>query len=129
MHWLRSKTDRFVWLALFALACELVLSFGHVHLGKNAGNVWTAAFGAASTADAGPINQTTPAKGPVSTTDDFCAICANINLVGTSALPILASILAPVSRLISLPAPRTEIRPRAIATLAFRARGPPPASD
>jgi hypothetical protein len=122
MHWLRPNTGRIAWLALFALACQLVFSFGHVHLGKNVGNVWTAVFGAASTTNQPGLPSP---QGPVGTTDDFCAICANINLVGTLVRPILASILAPVAVTIELPRPQAGVRPRSIAHLLFSARGPP----
>ena len=118
---LRSNKGRIVWLALFALACQLVLSFGHVHPGKNVGSAW-AALGAASNAD-----QSAPAapQGPAGTADDFCAICANISLAGTLVLPILASILVPVSIINELPKPQADVRPSSIAHLLFRARGPP----
>jgi hypothetical protein len=118
MGWLRSNKGRIVWLALFALACQLALSFGHVHPGKNVGSA-SAALGAAGNAD-----QSAPAapRGPA---DDFCAICANISLAGTLVLPILASILAPVSIINELPKLQADVRPRSIAHLLFRARGPP----
>ena len=125
MAWLRSKTGRIAWLALFALACQLVLSFGHVHLAKNTGIAWTAALSAANI-DAQADQSSPPSpRGPVSTPDDFCAICANINLAATLVLPVLASILAPVLVTAELPRLQADIRPRSIARLLFSARGPP----
>jgi len=122
MIWLRGNRERIAWLALFALACQLVLSFGHVHLGKNVGNVWAGASDVDTIAD-----QPAPAPppGPVTTPDDFCAICANINLAGALIVPILAAILSPASVLVELPKPQADLRPRFIAHLLFSARGPP----
>ena len=111
-----------MWVALFALACQLVLSFGHIHLGKNVAAGWTAAPYAASTTGApeAPPN-------PASSTDDFCAICANINLAGTLVLPILAFVLAPAAVTVALPIPEADEKPQSIAYLLFSARGPPTA--
>jgi hypothetical protein len=122
MFRLRWHRERIAWLALFALVCQLVLSFGHVHLGKNVGNTWAGEFDSASIVD-----HRVPASppGPVSTPDDFCAICANISLAGTLVIPILALVLAPVSVAIELPKPQADIGPHSIAHLLFRARGPP----
>ena len=80
MGWLRSNKGRIVWLALFALACQLALSFGHVHPGKNVGSAW-AALGAASNAD-----QSAPSapRGPAGTADDFCAICAVVAMANAA---------------------------------------------
>jgi hypothetical protein len=84
--------------ALFALACQLVLSFGHIHAGQFGGGsiVWAVAESGDGSADGPPSS---PEKNPIGLAGDFCAICASINLAGTLILPILAIILAP--RLIS----------------------------
>jgi hypothetical protein len=126
MGWFRSNRGVVAWLALFALACQLLLSFGHVHAGKfNGGSL---AFAAVETGDApadGPPSS--PQKNPIGLAADFCAICANISLANTLIFPILAIILAP--RLF------TEIWPWSLAAnelnsfdhLPFSARGPPQA--
>ena len=31
LGWFRSNNGKFVWLAFFALACQFVFTFGHVH--------------------------------------------------------------------------------------------------
>jgi hypothetical protein len=50
MGWFRSNRGGVAWLALFALACQLMLSFGHFHAGKFDGR--SLAFAALETGDA-----------------------------------------------------------------------------
>jgi hypothetical protein len=38
MRWFRSHQTHVAWLACIALTCHLVLSFGHIHVGKVVGN-------------------------------------------------------------------------------------------
>jgi len=123
MRLLRSNIGRIVWLALFALACQFVLSFGHVHLGKaNPGTAWAAlADTAADTAPSTPPN----VPGPVGTTDEFCVICANISLAGVLLIPVVLALLAPVQLNAKLPWPRADITPALVSHLLFSARGPP----
>jgi hypothetical protein len=123
MRWIRSKTGGITWLALFALACQLVLSFGHVHLGKsNAGTAWAALVdGGKATDHAPPAN----APSPAGTTDEFCAICANISLASILFIPVVLALLAPVLLTAELPWPDSDITPASIPHLLFSARGPP----
>ncbi len=124
MGWFRSKRGVVAWLAFFALACQLVLSFGHVHGGHVGGGstAWAAPEARDGSANAPPSS---PQNQPIGLAGDFCAICANINLAKTLILPILAIILAP--RLF------TEILPWSLAASApttfdhrpSSARGPP----
>ena len=52
MRWLRSNTGGVAWLALFALVCQLVISFGHVHIGNaNTGSAWAALANAGKATD------------------------------------------------------------------------------
>ena len=118
---LRSNAGKIAWLALFALACQLLLSFDHVHFGKNAGKIWTAASGAFASSD----QSSSPQGPPLSTTDDFCAICASINLAGTLIVPAVTWILTPVSVRAELPNIPADVEPRSMAHLLFNARGPP----
>jgi hypothetical protein len=94
MRWFRSNRGGVAWLAFFALACQLVLSFGHVHAGQFGGGsmVWAAAETGDAPADVSPSS---PQKKPIGLAGDFCAICANISLANALILPILAIILAP----------------------------------
>jgi hypothetical protein len=67
-------------LALFALALQIVLSFGHVHLGDfKHGDRGLAVAGT-------PSGPSAPIQQPVSGADDYCAICATIHLAAASLL-------------------------------------------
>jgi hypothetical protein len=125
MGWFRSNTGRVAWLAFFALACQLVLSFGHLHLAKpNAGAAWAALADAGKTAkQAPPANPPSPAGAA----DEYCAVCASINLASLLLLPVVLALLAPISFVSRLPNPEAETRPASIAHLLFDARGPPAA--
>jgi len=70
------------WLALAALALQLVVSFGHVHLdGIHCGNR------AASLAAARAQAEQLPAQQPGDNDDGYCAICATIYLTASSFVP------------------------------------------
>jgi hypothetical protein len=124
MAWFRSNRGVVTWVALFALACQLVLSFGHVHAGKFGGGSLVVA--AAETGDAsadGPPS--VPQEKPIGLAGDFCAICASINLAGTLILPILAIILAPRLFTEILPWSLAASEPTSFDHRPFSARGPP----
>jgi hypothetical protein len=122
MRWIRSNLRGFARLALFALAVQAVVTFGHVHLdglvGSAQGSQAVAAQSVAPPAKA-------PGKGPQGTADLDCPICALIQLASTST-PSVAPPL-PVPLIVGgkiLEAPETtgvEVSP----TFAFQARGPP----
>jgi hypothetical protein len=84
MRWVRARLGVGSRLALFALALQIVLSFGHVHLGdfKHGGR----GLAVAGT-PAGPSAPTQQPQQPVSDADNYCAICATIHLAATSLLP------------------------------------------
>jgi hypothetical protein len=124
MGWFRTNRGTVAWLAFFALACQLFLSFGHVHVGKFSGGsaAWAAAESGDSSADVPPSS---PQKNPTGLAGDFCAICANISLAGTLVLPILAIILAPSLFTETLPWSLTVSEPASFEHVPFNARGPP----
>jgi hypothetical protein len=66
-----------------------------------------------------------PQKNPTGLAGDFCAICANINLVGTVVLPILAIILIPGLFTDILHWSLAASEPVSFHHLPFRASGPP----
>ncbi|HEY7662456.1 MAG TPA: DUF2946 family protein [Xanthobacteraceae bacterium] len=98
MAWFRSRSRLGSYLALFAIAVQLVLSFGHVHLNglPGAHHAWTpwhvhAARAVPATADsAGKIDHAGKldhaGKELPALADDFCPICALIHLAGTLVL-------------------------------------------
>ena len=71
-------------LALAALALQLVVSFGHVHLdGVHRADLAFTVVGSAA-----PASQSLAAQHPGNDgDDDYCAICATIYLAATSFLP------------------------------------------
>jgi hypothetical protein len=126
MSWFRSNRGRVTWLAFFALACQLVLSFGHVHLGKIGGG--SASWAVADGGGVSPVlPPSSPQKNPVSTPDDFCAICANIGLAGTLVVPDSPAIVAPTSFIQVLPWSVAAREPTSLDHFLFDARGPPEA--
>ena len=83
MRWVRTKRRWSTWLALAAMALQLVLSFGHIHLKKLASDFVIASV----TTSKAPSSQQNPTQHPANQADDFCAICANIHLASWSFLP------------------------------------------
>jgi hypothetical protein len=126
MHWFRSNGGAVAWLAFFALACQLVLSFGHVHAGQFGGASIT--WAAAETSDACADVPASPLqKNPTGLAGDWCAICANISLAGAIILPIRAIILEPRLFTEILPWSLAASEPASNDHLPFSARGPPQA--
>jgi Protein of unknown function (DUF2946) len=81
MQWFRANLKVGARLGLLALALQIVLSFGHVHLG-----------GLRHSADRPSVAGTysvpsDPQQQPISDADEYCAICASIHLAATSLLP------------------------------------------
>ena len=124
MRWFRSNRGMVAWLAFFALACQLLLSFGHVHVGKFSGGsaAWAAAGSADASADAPPSS---PQQKPTGLAGDFCAICASIRLANALVLPILAVVLAPRLFAEILPWSMAASELGSLDLLPFSARGPP----
>jgi hypothetical protein len=125
MRWFRSRSRLGAYLALFALAFQLAVSFGHVHLDHFA----PASAGASALAGAQPSgddrNAPSNPAGREHPADDHCPICTLIHLAGT-----LVPAEAP-----SLPLPTVFGRLRlelaaefdltASHAAVFRARAPP----
>jgi len=83
MHWVRPNRRFGSWLALVALALQIALSFGHVHLdGVRAGSSVDRITSAKA-----PSAPPSPGQHPTNDADDYCAICATIHLASTSFLP------------------------------------------
>lgn len=83
MGWVHCHKRRGALFALAALALQIVLSFGHVHLD---GVVRAAPHGAIAGTHKVTVAQGSaqlPAQNPADD-DDYCAICASIFLVATS---------------------------------------------
>jgi hypothetical protein len=122
LGWFRSNNGAGVWLAFFALACQLVLTFGHVHF------VGAGAMSAALASTADPANDGAPAPAAPAQSglaQDFCAVCNNIGLANTLILPGPPDLVWPVlidADLRRLPAPLDRVSQH---HFHFSARGPP----
>jgi hypothetical protein len=127
MGWLRKNRGGVAWLAFFALACQLVLSFGHVHLGKANGGLAALAAVADNGGPSGAVPTSPPQKNPTGFPDDFCAICANIGLASTLVAPDSPAVVAPNSFVSILPWSLAASEPAWFDHLLFDARGPPSA--
>jgi hypothetical protein len=86
MGWVRCHKRFGARLALAALALQIVLSFGHVHLDHAAPGLTTVATSGVAITQA---SRQAPTQNPTDDDDDYCAICASIYLASTSfvALP------------------------------------------
>jgi hypothetical protein len=95
MRWFRRNMRIGSWCALFALAIQLVLSFGHLHFASSAA---TAALASAAAEPAGAADDPpTPTKH--SRVADYCTICASLHLVGLlTAEPPSVAALQPTSQ-------------------------------
>jgi hypothetical protein len=113
------------WLAFFALACQLVLAFGHVHPGMARGypGSWTVAT---FTGD-NLASLTSPSDhgNPAGLGDDFCAICANISLANTLVLPTSPAVVPPNPFVLDLSWSFAAIEPASSDHVLFNARAPP----
>jgi hypothetical protein len=125
MKWVRSTIRPFARLALFALALQMVVSFGHMHpddLGLHSLASGDRAYfptGAAQTLT-GPTDRD---QHPSS--DDFCPICASMALLATGApsLPPVIVVTPPISGVLSSPTSMYLAATQAI--FSFQARAPP----
>jgi hypothetical protein len=117
MGWVRNRRRFGGWLALFALALQLALSFGHIHPED---------FAAANPAGVAAAHSGSVPSAPVGDHDD-CPICAAIHLAGTLLLPAPPAIplaVIPAFTRIDAPAPS---EPAPAPAQFFQARGPPEA--
>ena len=91
MRWVRTMRRFCGSLGLTALALQLVLSFGHVHL-DGVHRVSQGTTVAASSAQAPQL----PAQ-PGDDRDDYCAVCATIYLASNSFVPQAPELPVPVA--------------------------------
>jgi hypothetical protein len=126
MGWVDRHKRRGAWLAFAALALQIALSFGHMHLdGIRPITAHNAAVAPHRGAVADASRQTPlPNSGD---DDDYCAICASIYLVSTTFIshaPVLPVPLGFERIVHSYASARASLKPRRIA---FRSRAPPAA--
>jgi hypothetical protein len=119
MKWLRSKIRHGSRLALFALAVQFVLSFGHFHA--------SAAHGppAIQSAAAGQSAEQQPASDRDSDQADACAICAVIALANTVLFATPPLLLLPQAVEFLYLVTDAEFVHLSSARIAFQPRAPP----
>jgi hypothetical protein len=95
MRWFRRNMRFGSWCALFALAIQLGLSFGHLHFASSAA---TTALASAAADPLAVAPDDTPAPAKHSRVADYCTICASLHLAGLlTATPPSLSTLRPSS--------------------------------
>jgi hypothetical protein len=125
MHWFRARSRLGSWLALFALAFQLAVSFGHVHLdAKGAGHAAVLADHSSADADSASLagNDEAPALA-----DDYCAVCALIQLAGTIVVAQVPVLPLPVFFAGTQTGPPAQFELTAHNHAPFSARAPPTA--
>jgi hypothetical protein len=114
------------WAALLALAIQLALSFGHVHLGGGDTRSWRPFVlrWAAGPPSALPHSPAAPANHkPASLPDDPCIVCSAMQLAHTAAASPSVSLPATISQI--LLDPSAEVAIAKSPHRPFRARAPP----
>ena len=125
MRWFRSRSRLGAYLALFALAFQLAVSFGHVHLERIALPSAPASVLAGAQPSAADLNAPANPSGREGLPDDHCPICTLIHLAGALVPAEMPSLPLPTvfGRL------RLEVAAEFDLTAShaalFRARAPP----
>jgi hypothetical protein len=125
MRFFRSHRLKVASLALFALTCQFVLAFGHVHPDRLAGKLshWAVAAAAAAVAPADP--PIPRQNNPSGLGEDFCAVCASVSLAGALVVPATPAVPPPISFVDGLHWPFAAAAAASIDHFHFDARGPP----
>src|SRR5262249_46857098 len=101
MRWFRSRVRLCALLALFALAIQFALSFGHVHVpgikSKVAGGIFFALLVPQPVADLGATAPTPANPHPKGYLGDTCTICTLIQMAGSAPPPVVAQLPLPLA--------------------------------
>jgi hypothetical protein len=122
MVWLRSRLKPSSYVALFAMALQLALSFGHIHLDYvSAGSGQTSVQRAASATLAGlRAADELPAQ-----PGDECAVCALIALANSLIMPLPALLPVPMQFAVAQHEAALVFHLTAVTLRSFQARAPP----
>jgi hypothetical protein len=125
MRWVRANLRIAGWCALFALALQLILSFGHFH---NNGSGSASDRPSLASSDGGISDALDRGGGspvPGVPTADYCGICALVHLAGSLVSPATPAIAQParVDRTLVWRIAETSVTPAPL--LRARARAPP----
>lgn len=123
MKWIRANIRHGAKLALFALAVQLVLSFGHVH----GGTVHAAPLDSAIAVSAGEAAQTpaAPETDHHHRAADPCAICAVMAMAGTALFAAPPVLLLPQAAFLLQRITEAEFEHLDAISGASQPRGPP----
>jgi hypothetical protein len=125
MRWFRSRKRAGSYLALFALAFQLAVSFGHVHLERIAPLSAPASALVGAQIPAADLNAPSNPAGREDLADDRCPICTLIHLAGALVPAEMPSLPPPtVFGRLRLEA-AAEFDLTASQSALFRARAPP----
>lgn len=117
MRWFRTNRICGGRLALFALAVQFILSFGHVHgLGHSAPVAVATAHGNAGAPNPSPNKPDS---------DDYCAICATISLLSGSVDVVPPQLVLPVASYAVEHADRIAVAIILPRRAPFQSRAPP----
>jgi len=122
MRWFRANRILGSRLALFALAVQFIVAFGHIHHDD--------IYGPARAAIAAPApdgSQPLPGDHPVKHGDDYCAICAAVSLLGNSFAATAPLLLLPSASHAIEQFDRVAVIFIAPRRAAFQSRAPPAA--
>lgn len=125
MRWFRANRKTGGRLALFALALQFVLSFGHIHREDIYGPAYGPAgkIAAASSLDKSPSH---PSNQPSTHGDDYCAVCASISLLSNSFIAAAPQLPLPAAFHVvehAVDVAAFSVPPRRAS--AFQSRAPP----
>jgi hypothetical protein len=96
MNWFRSKARSCARLALFALALQMVLSFGHMHPADLGLPPLAEPAGAQAKISLAHAVATPGDQDQQPASDDYCPICASIALSGTWMPALSPALVEPV---------------------------------
>jgi hypothetical protein len=119
MRWFRGHSRIAGWVALFALALQLVLAFGHVHTGGLGHTREIAALTADGSTGGQPHKPTTPSD------QDYCAICAVLNLLSGAQGATAPALPVPFATVAATVVAEPETVHAATLRPAFQSRAPP----
>lgn len=119
MSWVRAYRRIGAGVALLALALQLVLSFGHLHLADIASPSAPAVLQTAAAPDSGSPSDRHHRV------HDVCAICATLNLTASSLLPAVAALALPFAIERAWRADFESVRISFEPHFLFQARAPP----
>jgi hypothetical protein len=122
MRWLRYDRRFGTWLALFALAVQLAVSFGHVHL---EGITRTDAARFASAAGGHASHSLVAPQPGTNGEDDYCPICASVYLTANSFVPVVPLLPLPTVSNVVEHSDHNAPDFAAPRRLAFQSRAPP----